>query len=104
MTEQCLRVGALLGWRFSIAHVATMLGVDEDQVRTVLLAQPHLVEVDEDDNDSVVFNYVLHQLRLMEDTIQQLPQIADQWLIIFMRLLVEQDQNCCFKPVRYTIV
>ena len=76
VTEQCLRVGSLLGWRFSLTHVATMLGVEATQVRNLLRAQSHLVEVDEDDNDSVVFSYVLHQLRLMEDTIQQLPQIA----------------------------
>ena len=55
-----------------------MLGIDAEQVRTVLRTQPHLVEVDEDDNDSVAFSYVLHQLRLMEDTIQQLPR--DSWI------------------------
>ena len=73
-TEQCLRVGSLLGWRFSIEQVATMLGVDAEKVDCLRL-QGHLVEIEEDDNNAS-FTYVLHQLRLMEDTIQQLPQIA----------------------------
>lgn len=72
-TEQCLRVGALLGWRFSVQHVASMLGLEAEDVSTVLSAQSHLVEVD---GDTAVFKYVLHQLRLMDDTIRQLPQIA----------------------------
>ena len=74
-TEQCLRVGSLLGWRFSIEQVATMLGVDADQVMSTLQLQGHLVEIEEGGSNAS-FTYVLHQLRLMEDTIQQLPQIA----------------------------
>ncbi len=72
-TEQCLRVGSLLGWRFSVQHVASMLGLDIGEVVAVLASQSHLVDVE---GDTVVFKYVLHQLRLMDDTIQQLPQIA----------------------------
>ncbi len=74
-TEQCLRVGALLGWRFSIEQVATMLGVETEKVSTVLQQQPQLIEVEEEGGNAS-FKYVLHQLRLMEDTIQQLPQIS----------------------------
>ena len=74
-TEQCLRVGALLGWRFSIEQVGTMLGEDASKILQTLQQQQHLVEI-EDGKSNASFKYVLHQLRLMEDTIQQLPQIA----------------------------
>lgn len=73
LTEQCLRTGALLGWRFDLQQVATMLGADTGSVRNVLGQQSHLVEVED---GSATFSYVIHQMRLMEDTLQQLPQIA----------------------------
>ena len=73
LTEQCLRTGALLGWRFDLEHVAVMLGTDVSKVRSVLKQQAHLIELED---NSAVFTYVIHQMRLMEDTIVQLPQIA----------------------------
>jgi len=72
-TEQCLRVGALLGWRFSMAHVASILGLEIQTVSDLLSQQPHLIEIED---ERVSFKYVLHQLRLMDDTMRQLPQVA----------------------------
>ena len=72
-TEQCLRVGALLGWRFPIGQVATLLGISNAETIEILQQQSHLIQI-EDTNAS--FKYVIHQLRLMDDTLRQLPEIA----------------------------
>ena len=72
-TEQCLRVGALLGWRFSMGQVATLLGISTEEAIETFKQQPHLIEIEV---ENASFKYVIHQLRLMDDTLRELPEIA----------------------------
>jgi tetratricopeptide (TPR) repeat protein len=71
--DHLLRLGALFGWRFPIEPLAKMLKIEVDEAKTLLEEQSHLVEIDE---DMAVFKRVLHQLRLSEDTIRNLPEAA----------------------------
>ena len=64
LTEQVLRIGATIGWRFPIAIVAMLLNIDPVEVQEVLASQSHLVQIED---DLASFKYVLHQLRLQQD-------------------------------------
>ena len=74
-TEELIRVGALLGWSFSIDMLEKMIGLTREQVQELLQEQGHLLAVD---GDKIYFRYVLHQLRLFEDTIRAFPDVAGQ--------------------------
>lgn len=74
-TEELMRVGALLGWSFPIEILHKMLGLTKEQVLELLEEQTHLLEISD---GKIFFRYVLHQLRLFEDTIRNFPEIAGQ--------------------------
>lgn len=74
-TEELIRVGALLGWSFPIEILEKMLGVTREQTLELLEEQGHLLALD---GDTISFKYVLHQLRLFEDTIRLFPEVAGQ--------------------------
>ena len=72
-SDHFLRLGALFGWRFPIKPIAEMLQLDWDDAITILREQEHLIEID---GTFAMFKRVLHQIRLMEDTIRSLPDAA----------------------------
>ncbi len=73
--EELIRVGALMGWSFSLELIEKLLGVTNEQALELLEGQEHLLAVD---GDKIYFKYVLHQLRLFEDTIRSFPEVAGQ--------------------------
>ena len=73
LTEQVMRIAATIGWRFPISTVAMLLNIEATDVKEVLLTQSHLIELE---NDLASFKYVLHQLRLQRDTLNQLPEVS----------------------------
>lgn len=71
--EKVFRIASLFGWRFPKKAVAQIVQLSVERVEELLEGQTQLVDILEED---ACFDFVLHQMRLFEDTLRQLPAVA----------------------------